>query len=313
MLPIESMRTQINSFNTYLRGKFGRRVQKISVDAGFNCPNLDGTLSKNGCIYCNNKAFGVYAGSGKSITEQIASSIEFYKKRMKVDNFIAYFQSFTNTYSDLKRLKENYDAIKKSPEIVGLFISTRPDCIDEEKLQLIVGYKKKYLVWIEYGLQTTHNRLLKVIKRNHTYEDFLNALALTRKYDINVGVHLILGLPSETRHDVIEDARRISSLDIQGVKFHVLHVLRGTKLEKYYQKGKIKLLGKKEYIGMICDFLEIVPPDLVILRLVSDAPSEYLVAPAWINQKVKVIEEINQELRRRGRFQGFLADSLVSG
>jgi hypothetical protein len=304
------MKNSYYSFNTYLKEKFGQRIQRISIDAGFNCPNLDGTLSKDGCVFCNNKGFGTYAGSRKTISEQITESIDFYKKRLGVNKFIAYFQSFTNTYDELENLKQRYDQIRKFPDIVGLFISTRPDCVDEEKLQLIADYRKDYLVWIEYGLQTTHNHILSSINRNHTYEDFLKALNLTRKYEINTGVHMILGLPGATYQDMIEDARRISCLDIQGIKFHILHVLRGSGLEHIYEQGKVELLSEDEYVRIVCDFIEQIPPSWAILRLVSSAFSDYLVGPQWINKKQKIIKDIQTELERRGTYQGYSYASL---
>jgi hypothetical protein len=306
------MKDGFYSFNQYLRSIFKERVHRISIDAGFSCPNRDGRLSDKGCIYCNNKGFGVFVGEDKSIEEQIKTSIEFYEKKLKVKKFIAYFQSFTNTYAGLEELERRYSIIKEFPQIVGLFISTRPDCIDKEKLKLISSYKKDYLVWIEYGLQTTHNHLLKEMNRNHTYEDFLSALELTKKFEINVGVHIILGLPSATYEDMIEDARKISQLALSGIKFHVLHILRDTPLEELYQKKKVNLLQEKDYIKIICDFLEIVPPDLVVLRLVSSAHPSYLVAPLWINKRNEIIEKIRKELENRNTYQGYFYEGSVN-
>ena len=292
------------SFSRYLKGIFGERLQRISINAGFGCPNLDGKLSSSGCIYCNNKAFGTYARFPKSIEEQIQESISFYKTRYKVKKFIAYFQSYTNTYAPPKVLKERFDRIKQFKEISGLFIATRPDCVDEEKIKLIQTYQDKYLVWIEYGLQTTFDNILKAINRNHTYQDFLKALSLTRRFKINTGVHMILGLPGQSRDMAREDARRIAALDIQGVKFHLLHVLKDTPLEKLYREGKVTLLDEADYVAWLVDFLELIPPQMVIMRLNSTAHRDYLVAPKWINDKIRVISLIENELKRRKSFQG---------
>lgn len=297
------MKEPYYSFNRYLRGIFKERVHRISIDAGFDCPNLDGHLSNEGCIYCNNKAFGTYVRKNIDVSEQIKQSIQYYSKKLGVKKFIVYFQSFCNTYSDVKTLKERYDVIKDFPEIVGIFISTRPDCIDEEKIRLISSYKDNYLVWMEYGLQTTHNDLLAAINRGHTYEDFLSALALTRKYNINTGVHMILGLTA-CYEKIMEDAKRLASLDIQGIKFHVLHVLKETKLHKIYQEDKITLLSESEYVKIICDFLERTPQDKVVLRLVSSASQEHLIAPLWMNKKNEVILKINKEFALRNTWQG---------
>jgi radical SAM protein (TIGR01212 family) len=298
------MKERYYSFNRYLQGKFGQRVQRISIDAGFTCPNLE-----EACIYCNNKAFSPYVGTAKTIKEQIEKSLEFYRKRGKVNKFIAYFQAFTNTYEKADILKKKYDLIKEFPEIVGLFISTRPDCVDEEKIKLISNYQKDYLVWIEYGLQTTNNRILKRINRRHSYEDFLEALELTRKYGINVGAHIILGLPWANYKDMTEDAEKLSGLDIQGLKFHILHVLKNTKLEELFKKGKIKTLSQEEYIRFISDFLERIPPNIVILRLVSEALKDCLVSPLWMNHKSQVLLDIRKELKRRNSYQGVLYES----
>jgi radical SAM protein (TIGR01212 family) len=303
------MKNRFYSFNTYLREIFKERVHRISLNAGFGCPNLDGYLSSSGCIYCNNRAFAVYAHSNSSIEEQIEKSINFYSEKLVIKKFIAYFQAFTNTYADTDTLREKYDVIKKFPQIVGLFISTRPDFIDEEKIKLISSYKDNYLVWVEYGLQTTHNHILKIINRNHTYEDFIKALDLTRKYGINVGVHIIAGLLDETYEEVMEDARRLGLLDIQGVKFHILHVLKDTLLEKRYSEGKVNLLSQDEYTKIICDFLERLPSSVVLLRLVSTASMDYLVAPLWINNREEVILSIKKELEKRGTYQGYLYES----
>ncbi len=307
------------SFNDYLREKFGERVHRISIDAGFSCPNLDGSLSKDGCIYCNNKAFSMHlrrnsddnlyneTGRIEGIKEQIKSSIKFYKGKYKIKKFVAYFQSFSNTYADINTLKKTYDVIKEFPEFVGLFISTRPDCVDEEKLDLIESYKKYdniKTVWIEYGLQTTDNKILKSINRGHTYEDFLEALKLTKRCNIKVGVHLILGLPGQCYKDIMSDAVKIAKLPIDGIKFHVLHILRNTLLEKIYYEKKIKIFSDKEYVSTVCDFIERIPKNFVILRLISNSKKEYLISPQWINKKNEIITEIKQELERRDTFQG---------
>lgn len=298
------------SFNRYLREKFGERVHRISITAGFNCPNLDGTLSKEGCVYCNNKAFAPFAGSSESIEGQIENSISFYGRKSGIKKFIAYFQSFTNTYAQLDELKECYDIIKKFPEIVGLSISTRPDFINNEKLDLIAQYSETYLVWIEYGLQTTNDSILNKINRNHTYSDFLKAVTDTRKRNINVGVHIIFGLPGSCYQDMMEDAKKLSVLDIQGIKFHVLHVLKDTPLEETYRKGKVTLLDKEEYVKIFCDFLERISAKTVILRLVSTAFPRYLIAPLWINNKSEIKEAVLKELERRGTYQGYYLDRV---
>jgi len=301
------MKNKFYSFNEYLREKFGERVHRINIDAGFNCPNLDGTRGTEGCSYCNNKGFSLYAGRNISVEKQIDDSIAFYTKRMGVKKFIAYFQAFTNTHAPAEVLNERYSIIRKYSQIIGLSVSTRPDCVDEQKLDLIAGFAKDYLVWVEYGLQTTHDHILKAINRGHTYEDFLKALKLTRDRGISAGVHIILGLPGQSGALMAEDVVRLASLDIQGVKFHVFHILKGTAFEAEYRAGKIKLLTQDEYIKAVCDFIERLPKNVVILRLVSSAAKDYLIAPEWLSDKAQTIAAIGKELERRGTRQGVLA------
>ncbi|RKY40024.1 MAG: TIGR01212 family radical SAM protein [Candidatus Omnitrophota bacterium] len=300
------MEERYYSFNRYLRRVFKERVHRISIDAGFSCPNIDGTKGSRGCIYCNNRAFSRYSFTKLDIRTQIIQSAKFYQDRIGARKFIAYFQAFSSTYADVDTLKRTYDIIREFPFFVGLFVSTRPDCIDEEKIKMIAEYRKEYLVWIEYGLQTTHNHILELINRNHTYEDFLKTLELTKKYKINVGVHMIIGLPTQSYEDIMMDAERLSRLNINGVKFHLLHVLKDTELERWFRGGRIKLLTPDEYVKIICDFLERIPSHFVILRLISTADKNYLVAPLWMNRKNEIIEKIKKELESRNSYQGYL-------
>lgn len=292
------------SFNQFLRERFKCRVWKLSLDANFSCPNRDGTLSKEGCIFCNNEAFSYFTGKGLSLREQIIHSIEYAQKRFKAEKFIAYFQSFTNTYGEVDRLKEKYDTIREFPQIVGLAISTRPDCIDKEKIELIQSYTQDYLVWIEYGLQSIYDKHLEFLNRGHSFQDFLKALELTRARGIFIGAHLILGLPNQTRDEVVNTAKVLSRLPLNGIKFHCLHVVKNTLLERLYNQGMIRLFSEQEYVESVCDFLEFIPREWVILRLVSEASADYLIAPSWLNQKQIVLKKIEEELERRNSWQG---------
>lgn len=292
------------SFNDYLKQIFSERVHRISINAGFSCPNLDGSIDDKGCIFCNNAGF-VKEDAKKSVEQQIADAIDFFSKSKHFKNikkFIAYFQAYTNTYADIETLKKTYDVIKKFPQIVGISISTRPDCIDEEKLRLINTYTDEYLVWIEYGMQTSDDRILNWLNRGHTYQDFISAIELTKKFPkINIGVHIILGLPGQ---DIAKDAREVAKLKLNGVKIHNLHILKDTLLEKLYYEGKVTIPEKDEYVKLVCDFLENIPRNVVVLRLVSYAKNDYLVAPLWMNNKFDIIEGINKELERRDSYQG---------
>ncbi len=291
--------------NSYLREIFGVRVQKIAIDAGFSCPNRDGTISHKGCIYCDSRGSGTGAyRKGISIREQVERAREYLRKRYKAKKFIAYFQAFTNTYADLDELKRKYDEALCFDDIVGISIGTRPDCIDEEKLKLISSYKERYMVWIEYGLQSAHNRTLRLINRGHDRSCFEKAVYMTKKYGINVCAHIILGLPGETKEMMIETARYLSSIPVDGVKIHMLYVVKGTELERMYRRGEVRLFEMEEYADIVCDFLEHLRPEIVIQRLTSDPPRDELVAPGWLLEKGKVINLIEKKLEERGSFQG---------
>ncbi|MBN1353457.1 MAG: TIGR01212 family radical SAM protein [Candidatus Omnitrophica bacterium] len=292
------------SFSEYLKTRFERRVQRISLNAGFDCPNRNGTLSASGCIFCNEKGFSRFAGTRLTLAEQIKESMNFVRARFGAEKFLAYFQNASGTYAQTAKLKEAYDVIKDFPDIVGLFISTRPDCMDEEKLDLVAGYCDNYEVWVEYGVQSVHDKSLKYLNRSHTFSQSLEAIENTARRGIKVGTHIIIGIPGETREDIIETARVIAHLPVSGVKLHVLHILRDTPLEKVFIEGKLNLLKQDEYISLACDFIERLDPGCVILRLVSDANPAVLVSPAWINEKQKLIESVESEFNKRGTCQG---------
>jgi radical SAM protein (TIGR01212 family) len=290
------------SFSTYLKERFHAKVWRLSLDAGFSCPNKD-EKGEGGCIFCNELGFSRYAGENKPLKDQIEESIG--RARGKgAEKFIAYFQNATNTYAEPARLKEAYDIIRNYPDIVSISISTRPDCINDEKLDLIRDYTRNYEVWVEYGIQTVHNGSLEKIGRGHTFDVSEEAIIKTAGKGIKVGAHVILGLPGETREDMVKTARELSRLPVSGVKLHVLHVLKGTPMEDMYDRGEIELLECDEYIDIVCDFLENLRQDCVILRLVSDAKKEFLIAPEWINNKLAVIAEIEKEFNSRGTRQG---------
>ncbi len=304
------MDTHYNSFSSYLHNRFGEKVRKISLNAGFSCPNRDGKLGREGCIFCNELGFSPFAGRTLSLEEQIEQSIARARNKDGTRKFIAYFQNATNTYASCRELKCAYDVIKGYPEIVGLSISTRPDCIDDKKIDLIESYRDDYEVWIEYGLQTAHDRTLEKVDRKHTFAQSVGAIEKAARRGIKIGAHVILGLPGESREEMIATAREISRLPVSGVKLHVLHVLKDTRLEELYREGRITLLNQDEYIGFACDFLENLRPDCIILRLVSDAKKEYLIAPEWINNKLLVIKEIEDEFEARGTRQGSTPPSV---
>lgn len=290
------------AFSEYLKERFGTRVKKISLNAGFTCPHKEADGS-GGCIFCNEYGFARVT-ENIPLKEQIDSQIARYREKDAEVKFIAYFQNATNTNSSADELKRAYDVILDYPDIVCLSISTRPDCVDSEKLDLIASYKKDREVWIEYGMQTANESTLEYIKRGHTHLQTIEAIDQTHERGIKAGVHIILGLPGETRRDMLKTAKEVSSLPVSGVKLHVFHVLKNTPIEDLYNIGKVSVLSSGEYVKLACDFLEYIRSDIVILRMVSDARKEYLVAPEWINDKLKVLNSIQDEFQKRASSQG---------
>ncbi len=291
--------------NTYFRRLFGCRVQKISVDAGLTCPNRDGTLGTGGCIYCNARGSGTGASArGQTIAEQIAQSKHYLARRYKARKFLVYFQSFTNTYAPLPTLRRLYDEALADPDVVGLSIGTRPDCVDEAVLGLLQGYARNRLVWVEYGLQSVHDATLRRIRRGHDFAAFRRAVAATRGRDIRICAHVILGLPGETRRHMLETARAVGRMGIDGIKLHLLYVVRKTSLARLFERGGYRCLRQDEYVQLVCDFLELLPPQVVIQRLTGDPHREELVAPAWSLRKQETLARIRAELVRRGSRQG---------
>ncbi|NOX35641.1 MAG: TIGR01212 family radical SAM protein [Deltaproteobacteria bacterium] len=294
-----------SDYNSYLRGLFSQRVQKIAVDAGLSCPNRDGRLSFKGCIYCNKKG----SGSGKfakgiSIKEQIKTGKIGMVKKYKAKKFMAYFQSYSNTYASPEHMKQIYDEALSCDGMVGMAIGTRPDCIDEEKLDLIESYTKKYLVWLEYGLQSSHDSTLDLINRGHSYEDFSNAVQLTLGRGINICAHVILGLPGEDKKMMLETARRLADSEINGIKIHLLYVIKGTILDRMWKGREYTPMEQKEYVGTVCDFLELLPGKIIIQRITGDPHPDELRAPMWAGRYRETFNMIQQTLETRNSFQG---------
>ncbi len=298
-------------FSDYLREKFGTRVQKVTISAGFTCPNRNGQKGVGGCIYCNNEGFNPNLREVEgSIPDQVRKGMNFLSRKYKAKKFILYFQPFTNTYSRVDHLKEIYDEALISDDIVGISIGTRPDCVPEEILDLLDKYAERYMIWLEIGLQSMHDRTLKFINRCHDLDTFLDAIERVKKRDkMLVATHIIHGLPGETREEMLETVRLVAALNLNGIKFHNLHVMKNTKLEKMYRDNEISLLTMEEYVELMADSLELLPPDMVIMRLSGDAPEDVLVAPEWCRKKFEIQEKINRSLENRGTKQGDHFDS----
>jgi radical SAM protein (TIGR01212 family) len=280
-------------------------VQKIYIDAGLSCPNRDGAISTGGCIYCNAKGSGTGAHRpGLSITEQVRAVKGHMARKYKAKKFIAYFQSFSNTYAPVEHLKTLYDDALAVEDIIGLFIGTRPDCVDEPVLELLQHYNENYLVWIEYGLQSAHDGTLARINRGHDFKCFEKAVVMAKRRGIKVCVHVILGLPLENKQQMLETARIISNMGIDGIKIHHLSVLKGTALEQMYNSGSYHCLEQKEYLDLVCDFLELLPEEMIIQRLAGDPHEEELIAPLWSRRKSETLDLITRTLTARDSWQG---------
>jgi radical SAM protein (TIGR01212 family) len=302
------MHKRYNDFNTYLRSIFGCRVQKITIDAGLSCPNRNGTISTGGCIYCNALGSGTGAhAKGLSVTDQIVQGKRALSKRYKAKKFIAYFQSFSNTYGPFDRLKNLYEQALAIEDVVGLSIGTRPDCVDEQILELLQSYVKKHLVWIEYGLQSANDSTLAFINRGHDVKCFKKAVLATKNRGIKICAHVILGLPNEKKAHLLETARAISDMGIDGIKIHLLYVVRGTTLDKIYAAGEYRCLKQQQYADLVCDFLEHIPQNMVIQRLTGDPHPEELVAPMWALKKTENMALIKETLEKRDSWQGKFA------
>ncbi|MFO7716314.1 TIGR01212 family radical SAM protein [Desulfosarcina sp.] len=299
--------------NTYFRSLFGCRVHKVTIDAGFSCPNRDGTRSRGGCIYCNANGSGTGAHlQGLSITQQIERSKVRIARRYKTNKLIAYFQSFTNTYAPVEQLKTLYDEALAIQDVVGLAIGTRPDCVDPPVLDLLEAYAEKHLIWIEYGLQSAHNRTLSLINRGHNFACFERAVAATKNRKINICAHVILGLPGESRQDMLETADAVAAMGIDGIKIHLLYVVRGTLLENLYRNSRYRCLEQREYAELVCEFIERLPETMIIQRLTGDPHPKELVAPAWSLQKKETLELIHNLFKAKKSFQGKMSVSPAS-
>jgi uncharacterized protein len=294
-----------HSLNFFYRKRFGVKVWKLSLDAGCDCPNRDGTLATLGCVFCNPASFSPSRRLGlRSIDEQVQTGIHRLQRRHSATRFVAYFQPGSNTYGPLDRLEMAFRQALAYPEVVGLAVGTRPDCVSDQVLDLLADLAKTRWVVVEYGLQTIHDRTLELLNRGHRYDAFLDAHRRTRLRGLDIAVHTILGLPGETHDDMRATARELAGMDIHSVKLHNLYAVQNTVLADWVQAGKIGLLDLAEYVACAVDFLEELPVNVVVERLCGDAPPEYLVGPSWCLDKAAVRSAVEAEFRRRGTRQG---------
>jgi radical SAM protein (TIGR01212 family) len=292
-------------YNYFLRKKFGSRVQKVSVDAGFTCPNVDGTVAIGGCTFCDNRSFSPSRRTARlSIGEQIDVGIRRLKRRYVCDKFLAYFQPATNTYASVARLRQVYGEALVHPQVVGLAIGTRPDCVGDDVLDLLSEFAERTYLSVEFGLQTIHDRSLDWMNRGHHYDAFLDAVERSRGRGFEICAHVMLGLPGESHEDMLATAREVARLRIDSVKIHNLYAVKRTALTEQVARGEVRLLERDEYIRVLVDFLELLPATCVVERISGDAPPDYFIGPSWCLDKPAVRQALDAELERRDSWQG---------
>ncbi len=294
-----------HSLNYFLRNKFGEKVFKISLDAGFTCPNRDGKVSKGGCTFCSARGSGDFSGDRDfSIHKQFIEIKDMMAKKWKDGKYIAYFQAYTNTYAPVEVLREKYEEAIKEEGVVALAIATRPDCLDEDVLDLLQEINKKLYVWVELGLQTINDEVARSFNRGYDLEVYDKAIEGLKKRGIDFVTHCIFGLPGETKEDMLKTVDYIAHSGSTGIKLHLLHLMKGTRLVKEYESGNLKFLSQEDYIDLICKSIAMLPQDMVVHRLTGDAPRDLLIGPMWSLKKWEVLNAIDKSLEDNDIYQG---------
>lgn len=301
------------NYNTVLKAEFSERIQKISINAGFTCPNRDGSKGQGGCTYCNNQTFSPeYCKPTKSVSQQIEEGIAFFHHKYQSQLYFAYFQSYTNTYDKIENLTKIYEEALSHPKIIGIVVGTRPDCVSDELLDYFAELSKKYYVMIEYGIESTDDATLEFINRGHNYISAVEAINKTAEKGLNVGAHLILGLPFEDKEKIMLHAKRISELPLTAIKLHQLQLVKGTKMAKQFEQNPhwFHLYTANEYIDLVIDFLEYLNPKIAIERFVSQSPKELLIAPDWGLKNFEFVHKLEKRLEERNTWQGKIYGSV---
>lgn len=304
-------RKRYNSYSSYQKKKYGQRVQKVTVDAGFTCPNRDGTIASGGCIYCNNESFNPgYNDARKPIRQQIEEGVEFLKRRYNnVQKFIVYFQPYSNTYAPLDTLKRYYEEALSHPEVIGLTIGTRPDCVDEAKIAYLQKLAAEFDITIEYGLESISDESLKRVNRGHDVQSYIDAVEMTRGRGIKICTHMIFGFPWEERNLWLQTADWLSACEFDFLKIHQLHIVKDTVLARQYANKPFSFLSAEEYIELIVEFLEKLSPRIIIQRLFGEAPPRVLIAPQWGIRNTQLLQMLDRVLEERDTWQGRLFSS----
>jgi len=296
---------RFHSWNYEMRRQFSTKVFKVMLDAGFTCPNRDGTLAKGGCTFCSARGSGDFAGNRRDdLVTQFNQVRDRQHRKWPEAKYIGYFQAFSNTYAPVHVLKEYYEVILQQPGVVGLSIATRPDCLPDDVVEYLAELNERTYLWLELGLQTVHDTTSALINRAHDTQCFLDAVSKLRKHGIRTCAHIIYGLPGETHEMMMETGRAVAQMDVQGIKIHLLHLMRKTPMVKQYEAGLLKFLEMDEYIKLVVDTLELLPPEMIVHRLTGDAPRELLIGPMWSLKKWEVLNAIDAELAARNSWQG---------
>jgi radical SAM protein (TIGR01212 family) len=294
-----------HTWNYHLRQQFGEKVFKVMLDAGFTCPNRDGSIAIGGCTFCSARGSGDFAGWRR---DDLVTQFNEVKGRQhqKWPNakYIGYFQAYSNTYAPVDVLRDYYEVILQQEGVVGLSIATRPDCLPDDVVELLAEINEKTYLWVELGLQTIHESTSQLINRAHTTECYYEGVEKLRKHNIRVCSHIIFGLPQETEEMMMDTAKAVADMDVQGIKIHLLHLLRKTPMVKQYEAGLLQFLEKDQYVRLIVDALEILPPEMIVHRLTGDGPPDLLIGPMWSRKKWEVLNAIDAELKRRDTWQG---------
>ena len=297
-----------NDYSSFVKERFSERVQKVSINTGFSCPNRDGTKGLGGCTYCNNNSFKpFYTKPNKSVSQQLEEGIAFFAKKYKTQQYLAYFQSYTNTYTDLEVLREVYWEAVNYPGVIGLVVGTRPDCINEEILQLLEEISKTHYVALEFGVETTLNRTLASINRCHTYEETLLAYEQAAGRGLHLGAHMILGLPGESKEEMLQHAIEVSKLPIQTLKLHHLQIIKNTQMAKQLDETPemFDLFQPEEYVDFVTEFVTLLRPDIILERFIAEAPPGLLIAPQWNGLKnFEIVNKIEKKLQETNSWQG---------
>lgn len=304
------------TLNEHYRQLFGEKIFKVPIDAGFDCPNRDGTVAKGGCTFCTVSGSGdAIVAPDAPIVEQFYQEVDFmHRKWPEVKKYLVYFQNFTNTHADVAVLRERYEQAINEPGVVGINIGTRPDCLPDDTIAYLAELSERMHVTVELGLQTTYEETSERINRAHDYQTFVDAVKRLRQYPkIEVVAHLINGLPGESHEMMVENVRRcVRDADIQGLKLHLLHLMTNTRMQRDYHEGRLQLLSQEAYVNLICDQLEIIPQHIVIHRLTGDAPPHLLIGPMWSLNKWEVLNAIDKEMERRGSYQGCKVEERIT-